>query len=280
LCACFKVSRQAYYKQASRDEGVAKRDTSIVQKVQQIRVQHTMMGGKKLFKLLHNDIEQLGGGVGRDKFFGILRQADLLVKRRRRYARTTQSHHRFRVYKNLMADFSPQAPHQAWVCDITYVRLMGDRFAYLFLVTDAYSRKIVGWQLKESLGLEGALKAVDMAIKQCPVGSALIHHSDRGFQYCSHQYVKRLKQNGIQISMAEAGNCYQNAMAERMNGILKAEYGLDETFAGYRQALEVTRQSIRNYNENRPHWSLDLRMPADVHAEKNIAADRCLAFCN
>lgn len=259
---------------------MAKRDVAIVQKVQQIRVQHTMMGGRKLFKLLYNDIEQLGGGVGRDKFFDILRQADQLVKRRRRYARTTQSHHRFRIYKNLMEQFKPQGPHQAWVCDITYVRLMGERFAYLFLVTDAYSRKIVGWQLNENLGLEGALKAVDMAIKQCPAGSELIHHSDRGFQYCSDKYVKRLKHNGIQISMAEAGNCYQNAMAERMNGILKAEYGMDQTFIDYSQALQATRQSIRNYNEHRPHWSLNLRIPADVHAEKNIAAGRCLAFCN
>ena len=223
------------------------------------------MGGKKLFTLLHNDIISLGKGIGRDKFFDVLRQADLLVKRRRRYARTTNSHQRFRVYQNLLQEVKPQAPHQAWVCDITYVRLIGDRFVYLFLITDAYSRKIVGWELQDNLGLAGAIKAVNMAIQQCPQTSTVIHHSDRGFQYCSHQYVNKLKQRGILISMAEAGNCYENAMAERMNGILKEEYSLGERFANYAQALRATREGIRNYNEQRPHWSLDLKIPAQVH---------------
>ena len=256
------------------------RDALIVQKVQKLRAQHKMMGGKKLFNLLHNDIISLGRGVGRDKFFDVLRQANLLVKRRRRYARTTDSHHRFRVYQNLLQEARPQAPHQVWVCDITYVRLIADRFVYLFLITDAYSRKIVGWQLQDNLGLAGAIKAVGMAIKQCAETNKVIHHSDRGFQYCSHQYINKLKQKGIRISMAEAGNCYENAMAERMNGILKEEYGLGESFANYTQALKVAQQGIRNYNEKRPHWSLGLRIPAVVHAEKITAAGRCLAFCN
>lgn len=237
-----------------------------------------MMGGRKLFKLLADDIRQLGRSLGRDKFFDVLRNADLLVKRRRRYARTTDSRHRFRVYKNLMQDLSVQAPHQAWVGDITYVRLKAGCFVYLFLLTDAYSRKIVGWQLSSSLSLEGARRALEMAIRQCPDTTDVIHHSDRGFQYCAHQYVQRLKEKGIKVSMAEAGNCYENAMAERINGILKEEYGLDETFEEYDLALRATRQAVKNYNEGRPHWSLHLEIPSVVHAKNNNAASRCLAI--
>jgi len=162
------------------------------------------------------------------------------------------------------AGFTPAGPHQAWVCDITYVRVKKG-FAYLFLITDAYSRKIIGWQLSSSLGLEGALQSLRMAIRQCPNPNGLIHHSDRGFQYCSHEYVGRLKAKRIEISMAEAGNCYENAMAERVNGILKDEYGLDETFETEEQARQVVKEGIKAYNEQRPHWSLGLKIPSKVH---------------
>ena len=222
------------------------------------------MGVKKLYHLLGTDIHRIDVCMGRDKFFDLLRQWGLLVPRHRKYAVTTQSHHRFRIYKNKMQDLIPEHPHQAWVCDITYVRIKGG-FVYLFLITDAYSRKIVGWELSHSLGLQGALQSLGMAIRQWPIPDVLIHHSDRGFQYCSHDYVKKLKANGIQISMAEAGNCYENAMAERVNGILKGEYGLDETFTDQKQARQVVAEGIKAYNEQRPHWSLGLQVPAKVH---------------
>jgi len=222
------------------------------------------MGGKKLYHLLEGDIHCIDVSMGRDKFFDLLRQWGLLVQRRRKYAMTTESRHRFRVYKNKLLDFTPRRPHQAWVCDITYVRIRKG-FVYLFLITDAYSRKIVGWELNNSLGLEGALRSLGRAIKQCPSPNGLIHHSDRGFQYCSYEYVGRLKAKGIEISMAEAGNCYENAMAERVNGILKGEYGLDEEFANEKEARQAVTEGIKAYNEQRPHWSLGLRIPAHVH---------------
>ena len=222
------------------------------------------MGGKKLYSLLQPDISRIDASMGRDKFFDLLRRYGLLVQRRRKYAVTTQSLHRFRVYKNILQGFIPTRAHQAWVCDITYVRIKKG-FVYLFLITDAYSRKIIGWQLSNNLGLEGALQSLAMAIKQCPNSAGLIHHSDRGFQYCSHEYVGRLKASGIVISMAEAGNCYENAMAERVNGILKGEYGLDETFAEEQEARQAVTEGIKAYNEQRPHWSLNLRIPSKVH---------------
>jgi putative transposase len=264
LCNFFEVSRQAYYKGLKQGERQAIREELIIGLVQQIRRNNKKMGGKKLYSLLQADIHSIDASMGRDKFFDLLRQWELLVQRRRKYAVTTQSQHWFRVYQNKLQGFTPAGPHQAWVCDITYVRVKKG-FAYLFLITDAYSRKIIGWQLSSSLGLEGALQSLGMAIRQCPNPSGLIHHSDRGFQYCSHEYVGRLKAKRIEISMAEAGNCYENAMAERVNGILKDEYGLDETFETGEQARQVVKEGIKAYNEQRPHWSLGLKIPSKVH---------------
>lgn len=264
LCCFFGITRQAYYKRLKQNEREAVKEELIIKLVQQIRRNNKKMGGKKLYWLLQDDIHRMDASMGRDKFFFLLRQWGLLVQHRRKYTITTQSYHRFRVYKNKLLDFIPERPHHAWVCDITYVRIKKG-FVYLFLITDAYSRKIVGWELSNSLGLEGALRCLGMAIKQCPCPDGLIHHSDRGFQYCSNDYVDKLKAKGIEISMAEAGNCYENAMAERVNGILKSEYGLEETFADQREARQCAREGIKAYNEQRPHWSLNLKIPAVVH---------------
>lgn len=217
-----------------------------------------------MYRLLEHEIHRIDPSMGRDKFFDLLRHYGLLVKRKKKYAVTTNSVHRFRVYTNLLQEFKPTKPSQAWVCDITYLRVEKG-FVYLFLITDAYSRKIVGWEVNSSLGLEGALTALRMAIKQCRQPEGLIHHSDRGFQYCSNVYVNQLKAKVIKVSMAEAGNCYENAMAERVNGILKGEYGLDETFSDEREARRAVKQGIRAYNVERPHWSLNLQIPAKVH---------------
>lgn len=264
LCIFFGVTRQAYYKGVQQCHREAVQEELILELVQQIRRSNKRMGGKKLYSLLQADIHRIDASMGRDKFFDLLRMWGLLIRRHRKYAVTTQSRHRFRVYKNKLQDFTPTGPHQAWVCDITYVRIKKG-FVYLFLLTDAYSRKIIGWELSNSLGLEGALKSLAMAIKQCSNPAGLIHHSDRGFQYCSHDYVDRLKARGIVISMAEAGNCYENAMAERVNGILKDEYGLDETFTDEAEARQAAGEGIKSYNEQRPHWSLNLQIPTKVH---------------
>jgi putative transposase len=238
----------------------------IVQLVMQVRRRHPKMGTRKLYKLLAEQIHWLQPGMGRDKFLELLRSRNLLVKRTRKQVITTQSYQWYRVYSNLLLDFKPCRPDQVWVCDITYIRLLKG-FCFLFLITDSYSRMIVGWRVTESLATAGALMALKMALKQCRRPTGLIHHSDRGFQYCSGAYVSLLKQNDIKSSMAEAGNCYENAMAERMNGILKYEYGLENTFKSIAQVRMAAKEAIAAYNYERPHWSLGLQIPAQVHQQ-------------
>lgn len=222
------------------------------------------MGGRKLYHELRTEIQLLGRGFGRDKFFDLLRCHDLLIKRKRRYAVTTQSDHAFYKYNNKLKQATIAAPHQAWVSDITYLRTRRG-FVYLSLVSDVYSRKIVGWHVDHSLAVEGALKSLKQAISQSDRTCGLIHHSDRGIQYCCRAYTSLLKKNKIQISMGEAGNCYDNAIAERINGILKEEYMLEAEFLDIAHAIKATRQAVYLYNHKRPHWSLNLSKPAEVH---------------
>jgi len=243
---------------------VSDKEMKVLTDVKLMRREHVKLGGRKMFNELRHELRECGRGFGRDKFFDLLRSHNLLVKRRRRYAVTTQSNHPFYKYKNELAAATVTAPDQAWVSDITYLRTRNG-FAYLSLVTDAYSRKIVGWNVDISLGVESTLKAANQAISQCKQTKGVIHHSDRGIQYCCYAYTDRLKQKGIRISMGEAGNCYDNAIAERVNGILKDEYLLDAEFINLNHAREATRQAVFLYNNKRPHWSLGLKKPAEVH---------------
>lgn len=236
----------------------------ILEEVREIRREHPRMGGKKLHYVLSEYINGLSEGLGRDKFFDLLRNNDLLVKRRRKYVTTTQSFKRFFQYKDHYNGITWTRPHQAWVSDITYIRV-AEGFWYLFLITDAFSRKIVGWQLAPTLETKWALKALQMALEQCSDPTNLVHHSDRGFQYCSNEYTALLHDKKAIPSMGEAGYCYDNAMAERVNGILKDEYLLDSTFKKSDNALTAVKQAIGKYNEKRPHWSLGLQIPAQVH---------------
>lgn len=212
---------------------------------------------------------QIKGPIGRDKFFDVLRDNGLLVNRRKRYERTTNSLHRFRKHKNQFKNNRPTAPNQAFVSDITYLRT-GSRFVYLFLTTDAFSRKIVGWDVSASLGVEGALKTARMAINQCPNPKKAIHHSDRGLQYCLPVFEKQLVDQGMVISMTEENHCYENAMAERVNGILKDEYLLGEDQRDLETAKKAAREAIEIYNTRRLHWSLDLKTPESVHSGGQI----------
>lgn len=239
----------------------------IVQIVLEERVRSKVRGVKKIYHKRATCIHQVSPLTGRDKLFDIVRRRGLLIRRRRKYAVTTESRHRFRKYDNRLKGFKPERPHQAWVGDITYLRTR-EGFEYLFLLTDAFSRKIVGWELSRSLGLEGGLQTAAMAIEQCPDTRGLIHHTDRGFQYCAPAYIKVLESKGIISSMGETGNCYDNAMAERVNGILKFDYGLDSTFTDHQELLKATRESIRDYNEQRPHWGLKLQIPSVVHSQQ------------
>lgn len=211
-------------------------------------------------------MEHLPGlGVGRDKFFEILRNHGLLVKRRRKYVITTHSDHHLTVWPNLLPETKPQTPNTVWVADQTYIRLRKG-FCYLSLITDLYSRKIVGYDLHPSLESTGPLKAVQMALATVHDPQGLIHHSDRGKQYASDDYVNELKRNGIQISMTAPRRPDQNAVAERVNGILKDEFYLDATFNSFLEAQELIIQSIYIYNNIRLHTSLGMVTPSLRHA--------------
>lgn len=217
---------------------------------------------------LRGAMTKMNRSLGRDKFFALLRSRDLLVKRRRKYVVTTQSKHRFKRYRNIIKTFKPVRANQAWVGDITYIRTKTG-FLYLFLLTDAYSRKIVGWHLSENMGIQEGLRAAAMAQRQCVNTTDVIHHTDRGIQYCAPAYARKMEEAGIQMSMGEAGNCYDNAIAERVNGILKGEYALDSTFNDLQEALMATKESIKHYNDERPHWSVNFKTPSEAHVRSN-----------
>lgn len=236
----------------------------VVELVQAQRRLMPRVGGKKLYYLLRADLAKLDQPVGRDKFFDILRSCRLLVPRKKKYVYTTDSFHRFRVYGNELKGRVLTAPNQGWVSDITYLRTDAG-FVYLFLISDAYSRKIIGWSLARSLGIEAALLALRMALRQCGAAKGLIHHSDRGIQYCCNDYVALLHKAKMVISMTEENHCYENSKAERINGILKDEFLLDEVFTDYPAAQRAVRQAIETYNTRRPHWALKLCTPQQVH---------------
>lgn len=260
----FDYCRSSYYKSLSIEATEMLQEEIVLKLVSGIRRYQPNIGGKKLYHLLKDDLHKVGGGIGRDKFFDILRRHGLLVKRKRKYAYTTDSFHRFRIYKNALKNKSLTAPHQACVSDITYLRIRNS-FIYLFVITDAYSRKITGWSLSDSLSIEGGIKALNMAINQCQNTTGLIHHSDRGIQYCSNDYVALLQKHKITISMTEENHCYENAIAERVNGILKQDFLLDEQFENITIAKRAVKEAIDTYNTRRPHWSLKLCTPEQVH---------------
>jgi len=267
LCGFWKVSRQAYYKGRKELVEQVEKKILLLSKVKSLRKKHSQLGTLKLRKELDIEIKNCGRGFGRDKFFDLLRDHDLLIKRKPKFAITTNSDHPFYKHKNRLAEATITGPDQAWVSDITYLRTR-QSFVYLSLITDVYSRKIVGWNADVSLGVEGSIKAARKALGQCWQTENIIHHSDRGIQYCCYAYTDLMRKNGIKISMGETGNCYDNAIAERVNGILKQEYLLDNEFKDYGQAVKAVKEAVYLYNYERPHWSLNLEKPANVHENK------------
>lgn len=207
-----------------------------------------------------------GVEVGRDALFTLLREENMLVKRKKRFERTTYSNHQYAVAPNRFKEMTITAPNQALVTDITYIRLRRG-FAYLFLVTDAYSRRIVGYHLSRDLGHHSALLALKRAAERIGNTESVVHHSDRGCQYCCHEYLGALASLGMIPSMTDECHCYQNAIAERVNGILKDEFFLDATFESFDDALRSVGQAVSVYNRKRTHWSLGLRTPDEVYAE-------------
>ena len=258
-------SKAAYYKANRVIEDKKSKNEKIAGMVIEWKQMMKNIGGKKLYDELKGEIGLMEGPkVGRDKFFDILRERGLLVKKKRKHAITTNSDHRFRKHKNLVKDTILTGPDQAVASDITYIRTQ-KCFLYLSLQTDLYSRKITGWDLSTSLSVEGSLRALGMTIGQSRNPNGMIHHSDRGIQYCCKAYVKKLKKNKMKISMTEENHCYENAIAERVNGILKQEFDLDSTFKNYQEAYKAVKQAIFIYNNYRKHWSLVLSTPMQVH---------------
>jgi putative transposase len=230
-----------------------------------IKKKHKRMGAKKLHLKLASRFSKLGIKCGRDKYIDVLREEGLLVKYRKRYVKTTQSKHMFFKYDNLIKDLEFTQAEQVFVSDITYIRSKCG-FLYLYLITDLYSKKIMGWSLSDNLKTINALSALRMALKnRLYPDRKLIHHSDRGFQYCNPAYTKVLESNGISISMTTKYDPYENAVAERVNGILKNEYEIEGVFNSETDARREIKHSIWLYNNDRPHMSCKMLTPSEAH---------------
>ena len=264
----FGIDRQVYYRSVRRKNKKEEKAEQVVAMVLEIREKMPKIGTKKLYYILRDKLVLMD--IGRDKFFDILRANHLLIQPKRRYHVTTNSHHRFRKHQNLLVSIDVIRPEQVWVSDITYIGRR-EKPCYLSLVTDAYSKKIMGYFVADNLNTESSLSALKMAIKQRSYkGLPLIHHSDRGLQYCADQYQEVLTKHNIQCSMTQNSDPYENAVAERINGILKQEFMINK----YEQNLElmkiVIKESIEIYNHKRPHFSNHLLTPEQMHKQAEI----------
>lgn len=270
ICGLFGRSRQGWYHlEQNKSNGLLKKEL-VIQMVRQIRNDLPKTGTLKLLFMLKNAFQDHHISLGRDALFTLLRENNLLIKNKKRFATTTNSHHHFKVWPDLVGRRASIVPEEIWVSDITYLRTKGG-FIYLSLITDAYSRKIVGYHLSHNLKADGPVKAFNMAFKnRLHPQRTLIHHSDRGIQYCCQQYVKLLLDHQIRISMTQDSSPYDNAIAERVNGILKGEFALAETFDNYTQALGKLVIAIDKYNKLRPHFNCEMQTPHAAHAEFKI----------
>lgn len=231
--------------------------------VQQVRREMPRLGTRKLYYLLKVQFKELGIKIGRDAFFDYLRSQNMLIKPKKHYTKTTYSKHWLKKYPNLLKEVKPERPEQVFVSDITFIKTR-DKTHYLSLITDAFSRKIMGYKLSDDMSTENVVQALKMAIKQRITNYPLIHHSDRGLQYCSYIYQLVLNKNKITPSMTDGYDCYQNALAERINGILKNEFLIYK--CNTKKELELLiRESINIYNNSRPHWALNLKTPNFIH---------------
>lgn len=264
LCERVGMSRQNYYAARRQRQRRQIDEELVVELVKEQRRAQPRIGSRKLLHMLQGELAEAGVRIGRDRFIELLGSRDLLVERKRVWPKTTNSRHSLPVFRNLLKEREPTAPNQVWVSDLTYIRTE-EGYMYASLITDMYSRKIVGFHVGDSLESMGCQKALEMALEQLPSNRFPIHHSDRGCQYCCHEYVQMLKRRWLSISMTEENHCYENAMAERVNGILKQEYELDATLCTKEQAVKAFMQAVEQYNTKRPHLSLDYRTPEQVH---------------
>ena len=273
ICRLFGKTRQGWYEFCDRKEDRSLEVIIILKLVEEIRQSLPRVGVRKLLYMLQPRLEEHNIKYGRDKLYDLLGHHGLLLRYRRRKPYTTDSNHPYRKYPNLIRDKILTCPGQLWVSDITYLRLT-QGFCYLSIVTDAYSRKIIGYQVHPTLASEGAVRALIMAAETLKPREKPIHHSDRGIQYCCAEYVQMIEHFNIQISMTENGDPYENAIAERVNGILKGEFGLDKTFSSIEQSITETAEAINAYNYKRPHASCDYLTPAAAHEHNGILRKR------
>jgi len=267
LCRRVNMTRQNYYamRKIRCRHGIDK--DFILFLIKNERKVQPRIGVRKLHKIIENDLIQHNANIGRDRLFDVLRSESMLVKKKKAFTpKTTNSTGNLKNYINLLELYEPTAPNHVWVSDITYIRT-DEGFVYAALITDLFSRKIVGAHIGDSLEVEGALNALNMAIKALPKNKFPIHHSDRGSQYYSHKYTKKLKKRGLSISLTGDNHCYENAVAERVNGILKDEYNLDMTFNSKKDAYRALWNAVEIYNTRRPHMSLNYQTPSNVHME-------------
>ena len=267
LCGWFGITRQAYYQ--NNWEGISStlEEDLVIQRVKEIRKNHRRIGTRKLYKMLQPFMLDHQIKMGRDALFNVLSANYLLVRKRKRRIQTTNSFHWLRKYPNLIREFIPAAINQLWVSDITYWKISTGEHLYISFITDAYSHKIVGYQVAETMEAVESIAALQMALSALGAESHLnlIHHSDRGIQYCSHFYVKLLQDYSIKISMTENGDPLENAVAERINGIIKEEYLETYDIDNIKQAKELLKASVDLYNSERPHMSIGNLTPNQIH---------------
>ena len=267
-CRLFGINRQTYYRTIKTLDSKRKTATQVVKLITEVRMRLPECGTRKLYYILRDQLKALG--VGRDRLFAIVKANHLEIVPKRQYHVTTNSHHRFRKHKNLTENLTLERPEQLWVSDITYIGTRKDPM-YLSLVTDAYSKRIMGYDVSRSLHATGANNALTNAIKNREYAEKhLIHHSDRGLQYCGNEYQKTLLENGIRCSMTEKYDPYQNAVAERINGILKQEFIRGITTDDLELMTKLIEQSINIYNNERPHWSCFMNTPNQMHQQNKL----------
>ena len=236
----------------------------VIEQVKKLRISQSRVGTRKIYRDIKQILEKNEIKIGRDKLFKILKNNDLLIKPKKKYSKTTNSYHHFYKHKNTIKNMTIDRPEKVWVADITYIKIKNEH-AYLFLITDAYSRKIVGWNLDTNMRVSDGIKALNMAVKNRKYDQQLYHHSDRGIQYCNPRYIEQLKKHNIIPSMTDKDHVYQNSLAERVNGILKQEFDIDIGFNSLKEAQFVIKYVIDIYNKKRRHTSLQYLTPNFVH---------------
>ena len=267
LCGVFGLTRQAWYAATRRQEKQGFQAAIVLAEVKRLRRQVAGLGTTKLYELMQDFLVAHQIKLGRDKLHNLLKANDLLLTKKRSRIKTTDSDHDLEKYPNQVKELKPDGVGQLWVSDLSYIRV-GIGFAYLSVLMDAYSRKIIGWSFHKTLEAKGPVAALEMALKtRTRPDQALIHHSDRGVQYCSGAYVDRLRQAKITISMTESGDPNENALAERVFRTLKEDFHL-RGFPTFVMAETAVEQAICAYNSVRPHASLGYKTPNQAHQSR------------